>query len=296
MTFPLGYVAYIDEAGDDGIRSVSPIDPNGASEWFVLGAFVVPIHEDAFVQQWLNEALARLKSRQRGDIHFAKLDDGRKKIVCNYLGGLNFRWFVSVSHKPNMRGYRNTRAEVFRSKNYFYNWMARVLLEKVTQYCQNDAKTRYQGREQHKLRIEFSSRGGMFYPHTRDYLAKLWLQSQGRKLFIAKDDLAWDMFDFQQVHHFSHKKRAGLQLADVVTSAFYRGLSQADGRLGETKFARMLAPRVAEGSNGAFGFGVKLQPDNWDSTLQDRQREIFELFGAPPKGGRPPDPLTTGRI
>ena len=295
MALPIGYAAYIDEAGDDGIRTVAPQDPNGASEWFVLGAFVVPIHEDAFVQQWLNEALSRLKSRQRTDIHFAKLDEERKEIVCKYLASLNFRWFASVSHKPNMRGYRNTRAEVVRSKNYFYNWMARVLLEKVTQYCYRDGMTRYRGKAQHKLRIEFSSRGGMFYPHTRDYLAKLWLQSRERKLFVSRDDLAWDVFDFQQVHHFSHKERAGLQLADVVTSAFYRGLGQANGRAGETKYASILRPRVAESIDGPFGFGVKLQPDYWQRTLQDHQRSLFELFGAPAKGGRPPDPFATGR-
>lgn len=109
MTPPIGYVAYIDEAGDDGIRTVAPIDPKGASEWFVLGAFVVPIHEDTFVQQWLSEAMNRLKLHQRRDIHFAKLDDGRKEIICKYLEGLNFRWFVSVSHKPNMRGYRKKK-------------------------------------------------------------------------------------------------------------------------------------------------------------------------------------------
>ncbi len=114
-------MAYIDEAGDDGIRTVTPIDPSGASEWFVLGAFVVPIHEGAFVQQWLLEALRRLRSRQRSDIHFAKLDDERKEIVCTYLAGLNFRWFVSVSHKPSMQGYRNRRAEVVKSKSYFYD-------------------------------------------------------------------------------------------------------------------------------------------------------------------------------
>lgn len=275
-----GYVAYIDEAGDDGIKTVAPIDPNGASEWFVLGAFVVPIHEDAFVQQWLTEALHRLKSRQRSDIHFAKLDDGRKETLCRYLETLNFRWFVSVSHKPNMRGHRNTRAEIVKSKNYFYNWMARVLLEKITQYCSKDALTRYRGKPQHKLRIEFSTRGGMFYPHTRDYLAKLWLRSQEGRLVVSRDDLAWDVVDFQQVHHFSHKERAGLQLADVVTSAFYRGLKQTNGRPADLRYASILKPRVAEGPDGIFGFGVKLQPDHWDTTLAADQLGIFELFGA----------------
>jgi len=38
---PYSYIAYIDEAGDDGIRKVRPIDPNGASEWLVLSAIVI---------------------------------------------------------------------------------------------------------------------------------------------------------------------------------------------------------------------------------------------------------------
>ena len=37
----IGYIAYIDESGDDGIRRVRPIDPGGASEWFVISAFVI---------------------------------------------------------------------------------------------------------------------------------------------------------------------------------------------------------------------------------------------------------------
>ena len=30
------YVAYIDEAGDQGLRKVKPIDPDGASEWLIV--------------------------------------------------------------------------------------------------------------------------------------------------------------------------------------------------------------------------------------------------------------------
>jgi hypothetical protein len=41
MEPPIGYIAYIDESGDDGIARVAPLDPNGASEWFVLSALVV---------------------------------------------------------------------------------------------------------------------------------------------------------------------------------------------------------------------------------------------------------------
>jgi len=38
-----GYVAYIDEAGDDGLRAVKPISNPGSSEWLVLSAVVLVI-------------------------------------------------------------------------------------------------------------------------------------------------------------------------------------------------------------------------------------------------------------
>ena len=38
----VSYVAYIDESGDDGLARVKPLDPDGASEWFVLGSIVMP--------------------------------------------------------------------------------------------------------------------------------------------------------------------------------------------------------------------------------------------------------------
>jgi hypothetical protein len=37
----VAYVAYIDESGDDGLTRVRPIDPDGATEWFVISAVVV---------------------------------------------------------------------------------------------------------------------------------------------------------------------------------------------------------------------------------------------------------------
>lgn len=283
MAPPIGYVAYIDEAGDDGLRFVAPLDPKGASEWFVIGAFVVPISEDAFVRQWLQEALNILNVTQRKDIHFVKLSDYKKELLCSYLASLNFRWFVAISHKPNMRQYRNTRAELVRSKNYFYNWMARILLERVTAYCSMDAKTRHRGQETPKIRIEFSQRGGMFYNHTKDYFAKLWAQSQGKTLVLTRGDLSWDVVDVNLISYASHKIRAGLQLADVVTSAFYQGLTQAYGKKGKTDFVKILKPRVASGPKGVFDFGVKLLPDHWQHTLRPDQCAIFELFGAPRK-------------
>lgn len=38
---PYNYILYIDEAGDDGLTRVRPIDENGASEWLIIGGVLV---------------------------------------------------------------------------------------------------------------------------------------------------------------------------------------------------------------------------------------------------------------
>ena len=54
-----GYVAYIDEAGDPSVRTVLPIDPNGASEWLVIAATLVRLDFEKDVPTWGREFLTQ---------------------------------------------------------------------------------------------------------------------------------------------------------------------------------------------------------------------------------------------
>ena len=38
---PIGVLAMTDEAGDDGLGSIKPDDPKGASEWLVIGGLLL---------------------------------------------------------------------------------------------------------------------------------------------------------------------------------------------------------------------------------------------------------------
>ena len=49
-----GYIAYIDEAGDPGLKTVRPLDENGASEWLVLSAVVMKAEREAKVVDWVS--------------------------------------------------------------------------------------------------------------------------------------------------------------------------------------------------------------------------------------------------
>ncbi len=130
---PVGYIAYIDESGDDGIKRVRPIDPGGASEWFVLSALVIEARHESQVPKWHSDILAI--SGQRRDIHFNRMTEAHRLHACEYIAETEARIFAAVSWKPTMRGYRNQKAEKVGGKNVFYNFMARVLLEKVSNYC-----------------------------------------------------------------------------------------------------------------------------------------------------------------
>lgn len=50
------YVAYIDEAGDPGLRRVKPDDVNGSSEWMMVSAVVMRAEHEAAVGGWISEA------------------------------------------------------------------------------------------------------------------------------------------------------------------------------------------------------------------------------------------------
>lgn len=78
-----------------------------------------------------------------------------------------------------MRGYRNPRAEKIPSQQWFYNWCIRLLLERVTAFC--EARTLEDCGERKLIKIEFSERGGHRYSQTNAYQYYLRFQQQGGK-------------------------------------------------------------------------------------------------------------------
>ncbi len=274
----VSYVAYIDESGDDGLVKVSPRDPNGASEWFVLSALVVRA-ETQRETVWVRDALARLKLPQRKDLHFQPLDPERKLKTCMTLADLPVRCFTVVSNKQNMRGHQNVNAaKVYApARNWFYWWMTRLLLERVTDFCERRSLRDYG--EPRLVRLEFSRRGGLFYSHFRGYL--MWLQQQSKNdaLFLKKGDLKWSVMDpMNQVFAYEHGERAGLQLADVVAGAFFQAVNLNRG-VCDPRYAKALSPRMAVSAAGnAFDYSVKLMPGNYLFRAQGPQREIFDFY------------------
>ncbi|HEX4183950.1 MAG TPA: hypothetical protein VHY34_11900, partial [Caulobacteraceae bacterium] len=174
------YVAYIDESGDPGIRTVRPIDPTGSSEWLMVAAVVIGADREAEVSGWTADMLAAMNSRQMQDLHFAKLSPRQKLAACRHIASLPVRCFVVASNKQNMRGHRNPFAEKIPSDNWFYCWMTRLLLERVTHWVSRRSLVDHG--ETKRVKLIFSERGGLSYAQMGAYFQ--WLRFKGDNQYL----------------------------------------------------------------------------------------------------------------
>ena len=289
----VGYIAYIDESGDDGLRRIRPYDPNGASEWFVLSAIIVRVERETQVLPWVRNIVASLNQHQRRDLHFRDLNDAKRMSVCKAVAELPIRCFVAMSHKHNMKGYKNPNAEKVPARNWFYCWMTRLLLERVTDYCERRSMRDFG--EPRTVRLEFSERGGMSYSQFRAYMTWLRMQSRSDSLYLTRGDLKWSVVDIQEVYSYNHKLRAGLQIADTVASAFFQAVETNSENSSNPAYAKLLESRMCLNAAGfVFDYGVKVMPWFWRNTTKPHQHEVFGFYIDEDKKRQAPGPRSTG--
>lgn len=279
MAPPLGYVAYIDEAGDDGLRAIRTVSSRGASQWLAISAIVMKSDRDSQVAPWLRSIVQSLEQPQITHLHFRSLREDRRLSVCSQVARLPIRIFTVLSSKRNMQGYVNRSAEQARVNKtaWFYCWVSRLLLERISVYCGSRCAKDYG--EPRSLRIEFSDRGGVKIDDVRAYYRYLSDQSRMGLLYNSYFDLDWSVMDLDQIQSRPNNMRAGLQLADIAASAFYQAV-EPDGSGNVTAvYAKTLAPRMVRNKYGRIsGVGLKVMPRWISSRLPETQREIFRFY------------------
>jgi hypothetical protein len=214
------------------------------------------------------------------------MSEPNKAVTCAMMANLPVRYFMVASNKKNMRQYRNVNAERrVGSRNWFYCFLMRILLERVTYFV------RYKSLEQHgeikKVKLEYSDKGGHSYPQMKAYYN--WLKM--RPLYLDKGEILWDVLhhDLQEIR--KHKDRAGLQLADVVSGSFFKSCDIYDTGGCDPQFAKLLKPRMgkiryanqSETEGIISGYGVKLLPNWATAKLRPEQEDIFKFYGYPEK-------------
>ncbi len=278
---PYYYIAFIDEAGDPGIERVRPIDNPGGTEWLVIGATLIEASTEPEPVRWVRSILDALKRRQSRELHFRNLLEWQKPLICQELAKLPVQLFAMLSNKKNMRQHRNERAErasPLHPRQYFYNFCIRIILERITEFVLWHSTSNY-GSPRH-LKVIFSRRDGHSYGHTFAYNELLKRQARAGMTVLDKRTVRWEVMDYRLLETEAPGSNAGLQLADIVASAFYQAVDILPPTLWNPKNAQLLRPRMTKLNRRYENEGVTFVPwDYWKADLLPQQIDIFEFYG-----------------
>lgn len=279
------YIAYIDEAGETGLTNVLGVDGHGSSEWFTLSVVVIHKSQEPQLDRWVGDMIAATKSHQLKNLHFAKLQPPAKLAVVNYMATKPLMCFVICSNKKNMKNYKNPRVEaaMMPVKDWFYCWITRLALERVTHFVWRRSVQRFQSPKY--VKIIFSERGQLKIGQIGAYYNWIRAQSSNDNLYITNGDLEWETINQHLIDKDFHKNLSGLKLADVLASAFNTAYDNKQSGPCQPQYAKTLKPIMARYKNndgGTYsGYGVKLLPGWRGARMTHDQKEIFRYYGYP---------------
>jgi len=278
------YILYIDESGDTGRKNIRPDVPTGSSEWLILSGILVRVEDEAKVLPWVKTIVSKLPKHQNNSIHFQKVADRKKRIICTEVSKLKLKAFCVISNKRNIQNYSNTFAQKTAGRHqpkgqWLYFWLLRLLLESASDYAYRDTVKNRNGFIK-PLRVELSKKGGLNYDHFHEYFERLRQQSQKNSLFQNSKSLKAEMMDSEQIHIYPAETRAGLQLADIIAGSFFKACDKFHTNNLDNEFAKLLRPVLAQDDRGRIPYyGLKLMPKFKDLKTHEDQKEIFRYYG-----------------
>lgn len=291
-----GFTLFIDEAGDDGFETVSPIDPGGSSEYFVMAGVLIRYQRRAELIDHINAIKQSVGLQPSQELHFRDLAADQQLPTIKQLAKFQAGLVAVVSNKRNMREYRNLRVEAKileqtkRGKirpqkyNYFYNHTFRYLMERVSAECALRSPS-YYGKHM-PIEVIFSHRRDFQYSQTQAYMHKLRVSRHDRAYFNNKHQIDWSCFNPSDITSARARAECGLQFADCVASSIFRAVDE--DRFGDDvmpEFLEELSPRFlrASGNSTPAGYGFKLLPDPFPGPAQipltDRQARSLAAVG-----------------
>ena len=262
------YVAYIDEAGDEGFGKLRQEFVTGQSKWLALGAAINAAPNDRFAAAWRDEVIALFPQKKRRDLHFRTLSHEQRVAACMRLAEKRIGICVVASNKETILD--SGKLHVFKQKGYLYNYLVRYLLERVTDACQRAAATK---QDTARLRVVFSRRGGTDYQIMHDYLC---LMRDGREVKQPTRSINWDVLDPEDIRVENHSIRAGLQIADVLTSATCCAFEPNGFGFCEPRYALTLKRRYIRHNGQIMNCGITVLPPPHKNPLNDAHKQFLD--------------------
>ncbi len=281
------YILFIDEAGDDKVERLKPDSAEGNSEWLCLGGYLVRAEVESDLDRRRDEILLAIRGQPGGVLHYRNLKKWNRPKAAKKLASPDFaaRGFVVCSCKKTMLNHHNERAAAAsgNQRDYLYNFVTRLLLERVTRYVANTAPRH--GIEKPVLRIVMASRKGHHFGQFKAYVLKLINQATGGTTYLATREIDASVLRYNLIERAPASQMAGLQLADVMVSAFFQSIEQASPHYAD-KVALHLWPLMAERKAqfsrrlNKSNEGVTFYPDRQAvHLLTEEQATFFEHFG-----------------
>lgn len=261
---PHSFLAFIDEAGDDGLGKYrQPGRNGGSSHWLVLSACIIRKTNALDPIAWRDEILRKIQ-KEKGQLHFVKLDHNQRIVAAQCLAQKPVRiTSVLVSKKL-------ITDEAVHNKNQLYFSMMRHLIERISWLCRDMRPRAPEGNGQ--VAIMFSRRGGMSYESFRSYLHRL-RREEGETTRIH-----WPVIDINSVSAQDHSRVAALQLVDIAASSFAAAVEYNKYGNCEDKYAKILKPVVYQRNQTFVGYGLKFIPRHEDCGLCSQQAQFIEEF------------------
>ncbi len=248
------YFLYIDEAGDEGFGKLISNPTSAQSNWLMIGGIVVSQANDRLLPQWRDQIMSTFPHKRRRDLHFQKIKHEQKVATCRMLSEQRFGACVVCSDKITIHDLPLKTFSAYKQKGHLYNYLVRFLLERVTEAC---AIRSAANGNRCKLNVTFSKRAGTDYQVMRDYL---FLMRDGKEVFQPVRSVDWSVLNPEDVKVEDHSKRAGLQLADVVTSATYCALEPNVYGDTEARYAEFFKNRYLKKNGQIWGHGLTIVP------------------------------------
>lgn len=238
------FVAFIDEAGDEGFFIV-PRPDKKSSEWFVMSAVIVPADKTVMFDNALSEfraIVAKNKNRRKSAFHFRDARHPERIAFLRSLRGWPFAVITVATHKPSVR----KDSTLSQKKHALFQYTAKLLVERISWYCDDHLKPG-------PVRLVFAERGQLDPDRLTSYFRRL-------KAHGGNHSIRWNVLDPSAVEVVPCAKLTGLQVADAAVSSVEQALELSLHSTTEHRYVKLWKHRYYRSGITCEGYGLKPFP------------------------------------
>jgi hypothetical protein len=240
---PHNFVAYIDESGDEGYNIVPPPERR-SSEWFVLGAVIVPV-----------VSVPEIDATCAEPFHFRKVQHHAKIAYVEKVASLPICATLVAFHKPSVPD----NAAIRTRSHYLFDYSAKLLIERISWYCDEHPN-------RGSAKIIFANRHQLKIDRIKNYLRHL---SGLTGVFggmdipeLARNTIRWNRINIDDVEVSTPDELPGLRCADTLVSSFTNAIEWSRSHNTEHRYVKMLKDKFYRRNNQCVSYGIKFMPAN----------------------------------